>query len=235
MAAEYFRGLFMEENIMKNENPLSVHIRKTLLWGLPILLVIWIIVSGSVSYFYSVFCVIPLIITLWLAIVYSMLKREEIEYGRYLGKFPNFKLETDNFINGLPKFRVVISYIGLGIIGAVLALLGFYLYCSAFSCGDEWGLALIIFSIPVVVAGSVYGFITGGISRKWWVAFLGGIIGGVVSFLYFTVDEAVVWLGMVIGAPLGFIFGKRKKVWAALLGGIICFSIAILCGAVFGW
>jgi len=220
---------------MKNDNSLSAHVRRTFLWGLPILLVIWIIVSSSVSYFYSVFCILPLIITMWLAIVYSMLKRGEIKYRRYLGKFPNFKIETDNFIEELPKFRVVIGYIGLGFIGAVLALLGFYLYCSVFSCGDEWGLALIIFSIPAVVAGSVYGFITGGISRKWWAAFLGGIIGGIVGSLYFPVDEAVVWLGMVIGALLGLVFGKGNRVWSALLGGIIGFSIAIICGVIFGW
>jgi len=184
---------------------------------------------------YSNYCVLPLIVTLWLAIVYSMLKHGEIEYRRYLGKFPNFKIETDNFIKGLPKFRVVIGYIGLGFIGAVLALLGFYLYCSVFSCGDEWGLALIIFSIPAVVAGSVYGFITGGISRKWWGAFFGGIIGGAIGFLYFPVDEAVVWLGVVIGAPLGFVFGKGNRVWSTLLGGIIGFSFAIICGVIFGW
>ena len=220
---------------MENKKSFSVHVRKTLLWGLPILLVIWFIVNGSGNYFISVFFVLPLSITLWLAIVYSMLKRGEIEYGRYLGKFPKFKIGIDNFIPSLLEAGVFIGYIGLGFIGAVLAILGFYLYYSAVYGSGEWVLALIIFSFPALVAGAVYGFITGGISGKWWAAFLGGIIGGIVGFQYFYADETVAWLGMVIGALVGFLFGKGKRVWATLFGGIIGFAIAILCGVIFDW
>jgi len=220
---------------MENKKSFSAHARKTLLWGLPILLVIWFIINGSGNYFISIFFVLPLIITLWLVVAFSMLKRGEIEYGRYLGKFPKFKIRIDNFIPSLLEAGVFIGYIGLGFIGAILAILGFYLYYSAVYDPGEWEIVFFIAPIPALVAGPVYGVIVGGTSRKWWTAFLGGIVGGVVGFHSLFADETAAWLGIVIGALVGFVFGKRKRVWATLLGGIIGFAIAIICGFVFDW